>query len=65
MEPDISIMGEKHYSISRFASCLGISKSTLERWVKNGKGPEFWKLGRTSLVSPQAAEKFYRKLKGE
>lgn len=55
---DVQIMGEGHFSFDHFATVLGVSKSTIEKWARDGKGPKSWKLGRRHLISEKSARDF-------
>ncbi len=64
VQPDVQIMGENHFSFGRFAMGLGVSKSTIEKWTREGKGPKIWRLGRRPLISEASARDFISNLKG-
>ena len=65
IEPDIVVFGERHYSLGHFANGLGRSKSTVQKWLREGRGPEIWRLGRMPLVTEKSAKEFIKNLKGE
>jgi hypothetical protein len=51
---------QKAYSIDEFCKAYRISKATLFREWKRGRGPEVKKVGRRSLITVAAAEAWER-----
>lgn len=46
-----AIMRYRNWSESEFVELIGISKSTLNRWIKRGSYPDFHKLRKIGEVS--------------
>jgi|ETNvirnome_6_100_1030635.scaffolds.fasta_scaffold19837_3 excisionase family DNA binding protein len=51
----------RSHSLKDAAEILGVSHAHLKNLIKKGEGPQTYKLGRRTLVSEGAMEKFVKK----
>lgn len=55
----------RSHSLEKAAEILGISLGHLKNLIKAGDGPNHYKLGRRTLISEGALEKFVEKKEGQ
>lgn len=50
---------KKAYSVDEFCAAYGICKTHFYKLIKANKGPKTTKIGRRTLISMQAAERWF------
>jgi len=53
------------FSVSDFCHTHGISRGTFYKLLGDGRGPKAVKIGRRTLISSEAAEKWRRRMERE
>ena len=54
----MSEMPEKIFRLSEFVEMVGISRPTFYNLVKKGQAPEFFKMGRRTMITQTAYERW-------
>ena len=61
----ISSIKPEAFTLQQFCDFHGISRASLYRLIKQGRGPSLMKLGKKTLISTEAATEWRRRIEEE